>query len=443
MSSTDHPNTATRADRPNTAARADRPDDVGRSAPAGRSPHTPEHRGSGRTTRLVLVLGLLALIAVFAVRFASIGRTDVPPSIASVQAERGKPVEAVTVEAADLETWVTVAGTVEGIVQYPIVSNNSLRIAGLPVREGDPVKAGDVIVRLVREAPNPMVHSYQKARAAYDNALKDVRRLRALFEAGAISEQALDQAETRLEVARVDLEDAEGSTSLTAGQDGLVSRVLIEEGETASAGKPLVWITRTDSVKIVFEVGSRQAVALREGQRAQWIAEGTGRSGEGRVARLDLMADPQTHLLEGEALFPNPDGALVPGLLMSVRILTGHREQVPTLPRECLLTSGTQASVYAIETTGTGDTIARRTAIETGLWTSDCVEVAGGLPPGALVVRYGQSKLEDGEKVYVVNAATSAAVSAHDTSTSPRTSPSGSPSTSRSGSPSTSQGETR
>lgn len=362
------------------------------------------HRSTPRRGgRIALVLGLVAVVAIFAVRFASIGRTEVPPSIASVQAERGKPVEAARLAPADLETWITVAGTVEGIVQYPIVSNNALRVAGIPVREGEAVKTGDVIIRLAREAPTPMVHSYQKARAAYDNALKDVRRLRALFEAGAVSEQSLDQAETRLEVARADLEDAEGSTSLTASRDGLVSRVLIEEGETASSGKPLVWITRTDTVKVAFEAGSQQAVALREGQRAEWISQGTGRSGKGWVDRLDLMADPQTHLLEGEAVFPNPDGALVPGLLMSVRILTGHREQAPALPRECLLASGAETRVFVLEPSGAGETVARLATVATGLWTSDRVEITGGLDPGALVVRYGQSKLTSGDRVHVVN----------------------------------------
>jgi membrane fusion protein, multidrug efflux system len=358
----------------------------------------PNRRG-----RALAILALLAVIAIFAVRFASVGRTQIPPSIASVQAEQGIPVETVTLAPADMETWITVAGTVEGIVQYPIVSNNALRVAGIPVREGDPVHPGDVVVRLAREAPTPMVHSYQKARASFDNTLREVQRLRALFAAGAVSEQVLDQAETRLEVARVDLEDAEGSTSLVANQAGIVSRVLVREGETVSAGKALAWITRTDSVKIVFEVGSQQAMALREGQRARWASAESGRSGEGRIARVDLMADPKTHLLEGAALFPNPAGSLVPGLLVSVRVLTGHREQAPAVPRECILTSAEGDYVYTLDRAAAGTPIARRTPVQTGLRTSDRVEIVGGLHPGAEVVRYGQSKLADGDRVHVVN----------------------------------------
>ncbi len=366
------------------------------------SSNDPRHERS-RLGQALAILALAAVVAVFAVRFATLGRTEIPPSIASVQAEQGKPIEAVVLAPADLETWITVAGTVEGIVQYPIVSNNALRVAGIPVQEGDTVHPGDVVVRLAREAPTPMVHSYQKARAAYDNALRDVKRLRTLFAAGAISEQTLDRAETGLEVARADLEAAEGSTSLVASRAGIVSRVLIREGETAGSGDPLVWITRTDTVKVTFEAGSQQAVALRRGQRAQWVSPEAGLSGEGWVDRVDLMADPETHLLEGEAVFANPGGRLVPGLLMSVRIQTGYREQTPTLPRECIVSSPAGNSVFVLDRAEAGTIIARRIAVQTGLRTSDAVEITGGLAAGAEVVRYGQSKLIDGDRVHVVN----------------------------------------
>jgi len=359
------------------------------------------NKGKGRS-RLVIGLIIMAVIVVFAMRFASLGRTETPASIESVQAEMGKPVEVVALDHSDLEIWTTVAGTVEGVVQYAVVSSNALRVAGIPVNEGDAVRTGDVIVRLAHEAPTPMVHSYQKSRASYENTLKDVQRLRSLFAAGAISEQALDQAETQLRVAEADLADAEGSTSLVANQSGVVSRVLIRENETAGAGMPLVWITRTDSVKVVFEAGSQQAITLREGQRAQWTSQATGLKGEGRIERIDLMADPQTHLLEGEALFPNPDGLLVPGLLMSVRVLTDYREEALALPRECVMTDANGSYVYVAEKQTDGSVVARQVAVQTGLVTPDAIEIASGPTDGDQIIRYGQSKISSGDRVHIV-----------------------------------------
>jgi len=344
--------------------------------------------------RIILIVALVAVAAAFAARFQALGRTQAPASLESVQAAAGKPVEVVTAARGDIESWVALAGTVEGVVQYAVTSTNALRIVAVPVREGDRVKAGDVIVRLAREAPTPMVHSYARAQATYDNTLKDVQRLRALHAQGAISDQALDQAETRLKVAAADLQDVEGSTSLVAAQGGVVAGIVVNPGDTAEAGKPLVWIARTDDVKVCFTAGSRQALALAPGQTAVWTdPDGTDLAGE--VSRLDLRADPKTHLLAGEALFPNPDGRLVPGLLVSVRVRTGVREGVVRVPAAALVDGPTLFVVG-------DDGVARKRPVTTGASADGAVEIAAGVAAGERVVLHGQSRLADGDRVTTV-----------------------------------------
>ena len=126
-------------------------------------------------------------------------------------------------------------------MQYPVVSNNALRVVGIPVAEGDRVEAGDVIIRLAAGAPSPMFHSLDKSRATYENALINVKRLHNLYAEGAVSESDLDAAETQLKVYAADLQDAEGSTALTASQAGVVASILVTEGETVKTGTPLAW----------------------------------------------------------------------------------------------------------------------------------------------------------------------------------------------------------
>ncbi|MBK9305008.1 MAG: efflux RND transporter periplasmic adaptor subunit [bacterium] len=344
--------------------------------------------------RIILIVALVAVAAAFAARFQALGRTRAPASLESVQAAAGKPVEVVTAARGDIECWVALAGTVEGVVQYAVTSTNALRIVAIPVREGDRVKAGDVIVRLAREAPTPMVHSYARAQATYDNTLKDVQRLRALHAQGAISDQALDQAETRLKVAAADLQDVEGSTSLVAAQGGVVAGIVVNPGDTAEAGKPLVWIARTDDVKVCFTAGSRQALALAPGQPAVWTGpDGTDLAGE--VSRLDLRADPKTHLLAGEALFPNPDGRLVPGLLVSVRVRTGVREGVVRVPAAALVDG---PALFVVGDDG----VARKRPVTAGASADGAVEIAAGIAAGERVVLHGQSRLADGDRVKTV-----------------------------------------
>ncbi len=356
-----------------------------------------------RRGAVILWIIIIIVIAIFAIRFWQLGRKESYASIRSVQESEGKPVEVVAAAIGDLEVWTTLAGTVEGILQYPVVSTNTIRVIDVVKREGDRVKMGDVIIRLEKTAPNPMLHSYNRSKAVYEDALADVKRMRALFDEGAISRQALDKTELALEVAKTDLVNARESTNLVATHAGVVTAVNIEEGEMAAAHAPLAWVARTDSVKIVFEAGSRQALALRVGQRAIWESRGSGESGEGVISELDLAADPESHLLGGEALYPNPDGHLIPGLLVSFRVRTGERKGIVKSPIDCLIQTDDHFDVFVVEPGDGGKHYVRRRTVETGLRTSDEVEIVSGVEAGELVVQFGKTMIHDGDLVKIIS----------------------------------------
>ncbi len=362
----------------------------------------PTGKKRGRVGRIVWV-AVAVVIVLFALRFWQLGKKEPVPSIRSIQESEGKPVEVALAELGDIEIWTTLAGTVEGCFQYSIVSSNSIRVLEVTKMEGERVKAGDVLIRLDKTAPNPMLHSYNRSKVLYDDALIEVKRMRTLYEEGAISKQMLDKAELALEVARSNLMDATESVNLVASHAGIVTSVIAEEGKMADAYDPLMWIANTDSVKIVFEAGSRQAMELTVGQRAVWSSRGTGRSGTGRVSKLDLAADPKTHLVAGEACFPNGGGGLMPGFLVSFRALTSERVGVVKIPIACLVEADDLAyQVFVAERSADGKVNARLRRIETGLRANDEVEVTSGLSEGELVVQFGQTLLDDGDPVNIV-----------------------------------------
>jgi RND family efflux transporter MFP subunit len=357
-------------------------------------------RGPRKT---ILWLVIIAVVAIFAFRFWQLGRKEGYASIRSVQESEGKPVEVASAELGDIEVWTTLAGTVEGSFQYAIISTNTIRVVDVVKKEGDRVGAGDVVIRLEKTAPNPMLHSYNRSRALYEDALADAKRMRTLYEEGAISKQALDKAELALTVAKTDLANAREGTDLVAVHAGIVTAVNVEEGEMAEAHRPLAWIARTDSVRIVFEAGSRQAMALRVGQRAVWNSRGTGESGEGVISELDLAADPESHLLAGEALFPNPGGTLIPGLLVSFRVLTGEREGIVKIPVDCLMQADDHYEVFVIEAGAGGRHYAALRTVGTGLRTADEAEIVSGIGAGELVVTFGKTMIRDGDLVKIIS----------------------------------------
>jgi RND family efflux transporter MFP subunit len=349
--------------------------------------------------RIIFYIIVSVAVAAFAIRFVTLSREGAVASIESIQRTEGKPVQLVKALPGDIQHWISLAGTVEGVVQYPIISTNTIQVLDVPKNEGDRVEPGDVVVRLIKESPNPMLHSYNRAEAVYQDARKDLERMRNLYSEGAVSKQALDKAELSYEVAKTDLYNAFGGVNLTSRDRGMVTSVVIEEGEMAEAGKPLAWIARTDTVKLVFKAGSRQAMALETGQRAVWSSDLTGEEGEGTITKLSLSADPSTHLLEGEATFPNSSGSLVPGLLVSFKVETGSREGVLTIPSQCLIGNGGTYQVFVAEPLEEGKLRARLVDVETGLINTDEAEIVSGLAEGDMVVKFGQSKLEEGDLI--------------------------------------------
>jgi len=351
--------------------------------------------------RMILWISIGIVVALFAFRFWKVSSKESYASIGSIQETEGKPVEITKASRGDLETWTSLAGTVEGSFQYPVVSTNSIAVTGVAKKEGDRVKAGEVLIRLEKGAPNPMLLSYSRSLALYEDAAADVERMRALYKEGAISKQALDKAELALAVAKGDLANAREGTNLIATHAGVVTSVLVKEGEMANAYAPLMWIARTDSVKVSFEAGSSQAVDLKKGQKAFWSSGANGDSGSGTLNRIDLSADPESHLVKGEALFPNPAGRLMPGAVVSFRVLSGERRGVVRIPIDCLVERSGAAIVFAVE--AAGDTlVARQRVIKMGLRTPDEVEIVSGLGEGDRVVRFGQTLLEDGDRVKIV-----------------------------------------
>lgn len=353
--------------------------------------------------RLIVILIVVAFIAAFAIRFAVLGQKDSVASIRSIQESEGVPVEAVSAVTGDLEVWNTMAGTVEGIVQYPVVSTNSIQVMDVLRREGDHVNKGDIIIRLEKTSPNPMLHSYARSKALYDDALSDVRRMRVLYDEGAISAQQLEKAEMGLKIAESDLINARAGTDLAAEREGIVTSVTVNPGDMANNGSPVAWVARTDTVIVKFTAGSRQAMVLEKKQRAVWFSSETGERGEGVISRLDLSADPDTRLLAGEAIFANPDDRLMPGLLVSFRVLTGERRGIVKVPVGCLIQQNGDYGVFVVEDDGTGKRTSKLRIVEPGLRTSDEVEILSGITEGDKVVVFGQTRIEDGSFVKVIN----------------------------------------
>ena len=348
------------------------------------------------TKRIVFGIVGLVLVAVVVLRIVQASADVEPaPDVTTIRQHSGIPVEIAAVGTGTLVVRREYTGTLRGIRSATIRARTGDEIIDIPVRVGQRVAEGEV---LVQQSTDGSMASVRQAEAAWEQAQRNVERLRPLREQGAISEQDWDNARTALAVAEANLEAARRAVELKSPISGIVTDILETRGTVPSAGDPLVRVSDLSSLQVLLQVSPGQAAELALGQRA-YIPPITL---EGRVSRIALQADPDSRLLEVELTFPsahrgNPttaQGGVVPGTLVAVEVEVGRRESALLIPR----VAARDNRVWVIDSAG----VAHERTVTLGLVGEDEVEIIDGLSDGERVVVAGASLLTEGARTRVV-----------------------------------------
>lgn len=354
------------------------------------------------TKRLILVgLGLaVATLVVWRMVQATRG-TPPAPEVDEIRAQTGIPVEVATARQGPLLVRREFTGVLRGIREASVRAKTADEIVEIPVRVGQRVRAGAVVIRQSSRGSLASVH---QAEAAYQQASRNVERLRPLKDRGAISDQDWDGAVTAWRVAEANLEAARRSVELISPIDGIVTDVPVTRGAIPESGDPLVRVSDLSRVQVLLELSPDQTRELSLGQPALLPSHGL----EGRVTRIALQADATSRLLEVELTFPGTPAARsaaslqtgataeppVPGTLVTVRVEVGRREAALLVPQAAVR----EGIVWVVD----ADDRARRREVTLGLAGEGEVEVLAGLAPGERVVVAGASLLTEGARTRIV-----------------------------------------
>ena len=160
------------------------------------------------------------------------------------------------VQAAPVARTASYDGQVEALRQSVIAAQVPGAVLELPVRAGDRVRAGQVLLRIDARAAeqNAAASSAQvaAARAALDVAVTELARKRQLAQKNYISQGALEQAESqyRAAQAQVNAQSAQAGAAraqtgfhvVKAPFDGVVAQLAVERGDMAMPGRPLLTV---------------------------------------------------------------------------------------------------------------------------------------------------------------------------------------------------------
>ncbi len=172
-----------------------------------------------------------------------------------------------------------------------------------------------------------------------------------------------------------------------AMQDGIVTSLNAPVGMYVKPATRVMSLVDLSRVWVQVEVFERQVNWVREGQPAEMtLAFTPGRIWEGDVVYVYPELNKKTRTLRVRLQFDNPDESLKPNMYANVKLYTGIKQDVLTVPREAVINSGRMTRVLIAK--GDGKFIPRE--VTTGIESGDYTEILSGLEEGDRVVISGQ-----------------------------------------------------
>jgi membrane fusion protein (multidrug efflux system) len=292
-------------------------------------------------------------------------------------------------------------------------------------REGSEVKAGQ---RLFQIDAAPYQATLQSARATLARAEANLGQARALAERyaplvkeNAVSQQefanaqaAQKQAEADVAAGRAAVRTAEinlGYANVTAPIAGRIGRSLVTEGALVGQGEATqlaviqqinpMYVNFTQSVGEVyrlrraFESGKLKGSGDDVAKVRVVLEDGSVYQREGRLLFSDLTVDSTTGQVTLRAEIPNPEGQLLPGLYVRVRLEQATASNAVLLPQQAVTRSAQGDTVMVVDGEGK---VAPRSVTLGGEQNAQWV-VLDGLKPGEQVVVDGFQKMRPGAPV--------------------------------------------
>ena len=313
-------------------------------------------------------------------------------TIEEIQKVNGKPARVVKAGVVKLTDVRAFSGTIEGSQQTKATAKLGDPIAKVNVRVGSKVKKDQVLAEFVFTGDNT---SYQQAKANIALSEKILARTKEVQAKGGVSQQEVDQLETKLSVDKMNLEAARRATLVLAPSSGTITEVKFKVGEVPGVGGAMFTIANLDKVILKLNVTSSEIGFFKKGAKA--TIELNGEKLVGEVSLIPLAANPTTRFFPVEVTFKNKGQKLLPGMYLTAK-LDAREVTGITIPTEAVVYSNGVNSVWTVDANGK----AKRKIVQLGVQTKNDIQIKEGLNEGDIVMVEGQNRMNDGDKVLIV-----------------------------------------
>lgn len=286
-------------------------------------------------------------------------------------------------------------GTLRARRLVRIYNQEEGRITSLPYFEGDPVKAGELLLSLDDEL---LKAELAKAEANTVQARQDFSRLSNLATRKAVSRDELSRARTQLEVATAEqnlLQTRLSHTRISAPFDGVISARHAEPGDVVARHTHLLTLSDPGSLVTQIHISELLLPHLKIGDPVQVRIDALGNDRyPGRILRIHPELEPVTRQGIVEIILePVPAGARA-GQFARVTLESAQAERL-MIPFSAVRHDKEGPFVYLLDS----EQKARRHAVRNGIRIADKIEILEGLTPGQRVITRGFLGLTEGKTV--------------------------------------------
>lgn len=338
---------------------------------------------------------------------ASAARPAVPVSVMDVKLE---PVPFV----------LEAVGQAEGSREVEVRARVGGILAKRTYQEGSTVRAGQTLFE-IDKAPYEIALAQARGhlagqKARLEQSMREAARLKGLLDQRAISQKEYDDATSLHAVAEAGVQAAEADVHqaalnlsyarVTAPVSGISGRAEHSEGALVSTGADslLTTIVQANPLWVRFGVADSDLATLR-GTMAKpraiskveaLLPDGSTYAQPGRINFESAEIDRQLGTVALRAEFDNPEGVLIPGQFLRIRLQAGARSAV-LVPQTAVIQNDQGAFVFVVGSDGT----AQSRLLNTDGWSGSDWVVMGGLKPGDQVILNNLLKLKPGVPVKV------------------------------------------
>ncbi|AWL03878.1 efflux RND transporter periplasmic adaptor subunit [Massilia oculi] len=320
------------------------------------------------------------------------------------------PEDVLTIQSDSISSGPVITGSIQPERKADLRAEVSAIVLQVLKENGEPVKRGDVLVRLdetsIRDTLTSAEDAQRAASLALEQANRQLERLKTLTASGMTSAKALDDAEMARNNAMSELSGARSRvatarqqlarTTVRAPFDGIVSERKVSNGDTANIGKELVKVIDPASMRFEGAVSADAVSTVKVGQKVNFRVNGYGEQRfAGIVKRIDPAANPVTRQVEVLVGFADKAQPRVAGLYAEGRVDAAATDAL-MLPESALVRVGDSSHTWRIKdkTLSKVNLVVGARDPRTGN-----LEIKQGLAAGDVVLRSPSSNLKDGQKV--------------------------------------------